>query len=74
MSEETGKYIIIAGAAILLVGGIIYFFHDKLGWIGHLPGDIRIERNNLRFYFPLTTMILSSIALSVIVQLIKRFL
>ena len=73
MNSEIGKYIIIGGVILVLIGVIIYFFHDKLGWIGHLPGDIRIERENFRFYFPITTMIIFSLALTAIVQIIKRF-
>ena len=72
MSSEIGKYIIIGGLIIVLIGVIIYFFHDRLGWIGHLPGDIRIERENFRFYFPVTTMIILSLAVTVIIQIIKR--
>ena len=72
MNSEIGKYIIIGGVILVLIGIIIYFFHDKLGWIGHLPGDIRIERENFRFYFPITTMIIFSLALTVIIQIIKR--
>lgn len=60
MNEETGKYIIIAGVVLLIVGVVIYFFHDKLYWLGRLPGDIRIEKENFRFYFPITTMIIIS--------------
>ena len=74
MSSETGKYIMILGIAILAIGLLVYFFHDKLHWIGHLPGDIRVERENLRFYFPVATMILFSVLLSIIVSVIKRFL
>lgn len=74
MSSETGKYVIIIGLLIVVAGLVIYFFHDKLHWIGRLPGDIRIERENFRFYFPITTMILASIVVSLIVQLVKRFL
>jgi hypothetical protein len=44
-----------------------------LHWIGRLPGDIRIERENFRFYFPLATMILFSILLTVIVNLVRKF-
>lgn len=62
------------GVFILLVGVIIYFFHDKLHWIGRLPGDIRIEKENFRLYFPITTMIIFSVLLTVIVNVIKRFL
>jgi len=74
MNAEIGKYIIIIGSLILLAGIGIYFFHEKLHWLGRLPGDIRIEKENFRFYFPLTTMIVFSVALSVLVQIIKRFI
>ena len=72
MNSETGKWIIIIGVFIILIGVVIYFFHDKLNWIGKLPGDIKIEKENFRFYFPFTTMILFSLIISVIVQLIKK--
>jgi hypothetical protein len=74
MNQDTGKYIIIAGVAVVAVGLLIYFFHDKLHWIGRLPGDIRIERENFRFYFPITTMILLSILISAILWIIRKFL
>ena len=70
----TGKFLIIAGVIILVVGIVFYFFHDKLRWIGHLPGDIRVERENFQFYFPITTMILFSLLLTVIINVIKKFL
>lgn len=73
MNSETGKWIIAAGVLIVVAGVIIYFFHDKLNWVGRLPGDIRVERENFKFYFPITTMILFSVLISVIIQLIKRF-
>ena len=72
MDQQTGKYIIIAGVAIIVLGILIYFFHDKLHWIGRLPGDIRVERENFRFYFPITTMILFSLLITVILQIIRR--
>ena len=74
MNAEGGKYIIIIGASIIVIGVIIYFFHDKLHWIGRLPGDIRVEKQNFRFYFPITTMILFSVLLTVILRLIRKFL
>lgn len=73
LRTEAGKWIIIAGVLIVLIGVIIYFFHDKLGWIGRLPGDIRIERENVRFYFPFATMLLLSVLVSLLIRLIKRF-
>lgn len=72
MDSSVGKYIIIAGVILVGAGILIYFFHDKLTWLGRLPGDIRIERENFRFYFPITTMILISILLSVIIGVIRR--
>ena len=74
MNSETGKWVIGLGVIILLIGIAIYFFHDKLHWIGRLPGDIRIEKENFRFYFPITTMIIASILLTLIVNIIKKFL
>jgi len=73
MDQNTGKYILMVGGFIVLIGLVVYFFGDKLHWIGRLPGDIRVERPNARFYFPLTTMILLSLLLTLIINLIKRF-
>jgi hypothetical protein len=73
MNANTGKYMILIGAIIVIAGLLIYFFHDKLNWIGHLPGDIRIERENFRFYFPVVTMILVSILLTILVNIIRKF-
>ncbi len=74
MDQNWGKYIIFIGLALVLVGLLVYFFSDKLHWLGRLPGDIRVERENFRFYFPLTTMILLSLLLTLVVNLIKKFL
>lgn len=65
---------IVLGVVIVAVGIIVYFFGNKLGWIGHLPGDIRVERDNFRFYFPITTMLLFSLLLTLLVNVIRRFL
>jgi len=72
MNSDVGKYVIIAGIMIILLGLIIYFFHDKLSWMGRLPGDVRIEKENFKFYFPISTMILFSIVLTVIIQIIRK--
>jgi len=73
MSSETGKYIIAAGIILIIVGSVIYFFHDKLHWIGRLPGDIRIEKENFSFYFLVATTVLLSLLLTLIIYIIKRF-
>jgi hypothetical protein len=72
MNSDTGKYIIIAGVLIVLLGVLIYFFHDKLNWIGRLPGDIRIEKENFKFYAPLASMLLLSIAFTVLIWLFRK--
>ena len=73
MNQDLGKYIVFIGIAIIAVGLVIYLFHDKLHWIGRLPGDIRVEKENFRFYFPITTMIIASVLLTVIIQLVRKF-
>jgi hypothetical protein len=73
MNPQTGKWIIIAGVIIIVIGALIYFFYDKLNWFGRLPGDIRIEKDNFRFYFPITTMIIISIVLTVLINIFKKF-
>ncbi len=74
MDQNTGKYIIFVGLAVVIVGILIYFLHDKLHWIGRLPGDIRIEKENSGFYFPIVTMLLISLILTIVINLIKKFL
>jgi uncharacterized membrane-anchored protein YitT (DUF2179 family) len=73
MDQNTGKYMLVIGGLIVLAGAVVYFFGDKLHWIGRLPGDIRVERGNYRFYAPITTMILLSLVLTLVINLIKRF-
>ncbi|MFD2569749.1 DUF2905 domain-containing protein [Spirosoma soli] len=74
MNPTTGKYIILIGAALVVIGAVIYFFGDKLSWLGRLPGDIRIEdKNGGGFYFPIVTCIVISIVLNLIIVLIRRF-
>lgn len=72
MNQDLGKYLLFIGLAIVVAGAVIYFFHDKLHWLGRLPGDIRVERENFRFYFPITTLILLSILLSLIISFFRR--
>jgi hypothetical protein len=74
MNPEAGKYMVLIGIAIVVIGIVVYFFHDKLNWIGHLPGDIRVEKENFKFYFPITTMIIFSVVITIIFRIIKRFL
>jgi hypothetical protein len=74
MDQQTGKYVIASGIFIVVAGVLIYFFHDYFKWFGKLPGDIRIEKENYRLYFPFGTMILISIAITLLINIFKRFL
>lgn len=55
----------------MLIGLLIW--SGGLQWFGHLPGDIRIERDSVRIYVPLVSMLLVSAALTLIVNLLRRF-
>lgn len=68
--QHIGKILIVIGILSVVAGIVIYFAGDKLGWVGHLPGDIHVEKENFSFYFPITTMILVSIVVSLIIKLI----
>ncbi|MEO6704878.1 MAG: DUF2905 domain-containing protein [Ginsengibacter sp.] len=74
MDQQTGKYLLIAGLIIVVAGVLIYFFHDYFKWVGRLPGDIIIKKENFTFYFPLATMIVISLFITAVVQIVKRFL
>ncbi|MEK7377680.1 MAG: DUF2905 domain-containing protein [Candidatus Binatota bacterium] len=69
--ESFGKLLIFFG--ILLVAlGLIFSFGVKIPWLGHLPGDIYIRRENFSFYFPLTTCLLISLILTLVLYLLRR--
>jgi uncharacterized protein HemY len=69
---QAGKVIITTGIILVVAGLIIYFAGNRFAWFGHLPGDIRIEKENMRLYFPITTMLVLSIVASVVFWLIKK--
>ena len=66
------KILIGIGLAILALGILLYLAPGALGWFGRLPGDINIERGNTRFHFPLTSMIIVSVVLTIIVNVFFR--
>lgn len=72
---DLGKTLIVFGIILLMVG-LAVVFRDRLPGIqmlGHLPGDIAIERENFKFYFPITTSILVSAVASFIFWLFSKF-
>jgi len=70
--RSTGALVVGVGLVVVVVGVLIWA--GALSWFGRLPGDLRIERDGLRIYFPLTSMILVSVALSLLSYLVRRLL
>ena len=66
------KALIVIGGLLLIVGLALMYAPWLFNWFGKLPGDIRIERENGVFFFPLTSMLLVSIVLSVLFSLFFR--
>ena len=71
MSQQLGKWLIVIGLIVLVTGCIIYFAGNKLKWVGNLPGDIRIEKENFQMYIPITTMLIFSLILSLLIRLVN---
>ncbi|MBM9604534.1 DUF2905 domain-containing protein [Desulfopila inferna] len=75
--DNIGKIILIIGILLVVVGGLIWLFDNMFGnifgWFGNLPGDIHIKRDNFQLFFPITSMILLSIFVSLMLWLVRRF-
>lgn len=71
--DNLAKSLIVLGV-ILVAAGILLYFGGKVGFLGlgRLPGDIRIERDHVKFYFPITTSIIISVVLSIILYLLSK--
>jgi hypothetical protein len=67
-----GKFLIITGIIVLLIGVMIEF-SGNIPFLGKLPGDIRIERENFKFYFPLTSSLIISILVTLILLLVQKW-
>lgn len=68
---SVGKIIVLIGL-VLIVIGLFVQYSDKIPFLGRLPGDIRIEKENVKIYIPITTSILLSILLTIILYFINR--
>ncbi|HOE12075.1 MAG TPA: DUF2905 domain-containing protein [bacterium] len=66
--ESFGRILLFLGAVLMLLG-LLFTFAGKIPWIGRLPGDIRIERENFSFYFPIVTCIILSVLLTILLNL-----
>jgi len=68
---EIGKTLVVFGIVIVLIGLVLWSGFGA-GWLGRLPGDIRIERGQFGFYFPIVTCIILSIVLTLLMSLFRR--
>jgi hypothetical protein len=66
------RWLIIAGLVLVVVGLILHYAPGVFGWFGRLPGDIRIESERGKFFFPITSMVIVSIVLTVLFNLFRR--
>ncbi len=68
--QDVAKLLVIGG--LFIVGLGLLLWSGLGGWIGKLPGDLRIERGGGTFYFPIVTCIVLSILLTVLLALFRR--
>jgi hypothetical protein len=66
-----GPLLIALGVGLILIGLLVW--SGGMSWFGRLPGDIRIERETMRVYVPIVSMVLVSVVLSVVLYLVRRF-
>ena len=69
-ASSPGPLLVALGVGLVVVGLLVW--SGALGWFGRLPGDIRIERESVRVYIPLVSMLVVSAALSLLLYLIRR--
>ena len=72
MNSRSGPLLVGLGLILVLVGILVWT--GGLSWFGRLPGDIRIERDSVRIYVPLVSMLLVSAVVSLVLYLLRWFL
>ncbi len=71
MPAELGKFLILLGLFLVILGGA-FVFGDRIPFLGKLPGDFVIRRENVTFYFPLATCLLISLILTLLFLLFRK--
>ena len=68
-----GKILLIAGGIIVILG-LILVFSQHIPFLGKLPGDIFVKKNGFSFYFPIVTLLIISVLITIIVNVILHFM
>jgi uncharacterized protein HemY len=66
-----GKTLIYLGLFLVVVG-LVFSLGGKIPWLGHLPGDVYIQRERFTFYFPITTCLIISVIVTLVLYLFRR--
>ncbi len=69
--QEMGKILLLFGVLMVLIG-LVLIVAPKIPWLGRLPGDIVIKKDNFTFYFPLATSIILSIILTLLFSIFRK--
>ena len=69
--QDIGRLLVIFGV-VIVIAGVVFMFADRIPFLGRLPGDIVIRRKNFVVYFPLVTMLIISILLTLILNFFTR--
>ena len=71
MISQLGKLLIFAGI-VMLVLGVLFYWNDRVPWLGKLPGDILVKKKNFTFYFPIVTCLVISLILTLLFFVFNR--
>jgi protein-S-isoprenylcysteine O-methyltransferase Ste14 len=74
MNDHTsfGWTFVVLGLVLAGVG-LVWILVPSIPWLGRLPGDIRVERDDVRFYFPVVTCLLLSLILTLLLWVVRLF-
>ncbi len=71
--KNIGLLMLILGFILIIFGALFFLSGNYFSWLGNLPGDIKIERENFTLYLPITTMILVSVILNILIRIFYYF-
>ena len=73
MGENFGKVLMYVGIGVFVIGLLYYFFSDKFSWWGNLPGDLNFTKGKVKVYFPVTSMVLTSILMNLLYYFYRKY-